>query len=123
MPAPLAANPQSVKASYDYIIVGAGAAGLSAALAFALGERSGSPWMLAGVALIMVGVVLHLAERHAHEHEHDVLEHEHAHTHDDMHHHHEHAVMPTGPHSHWHRHEALRHVHPHVPDEHHTHAH
>jgi len=92
-------------------------------LAFALGERSGSIWMLAGAALMVAGIVLHLAERHAHSHMHEPLEHEHAHTHDDGHHSHSHALLPSGPHSHLHRHEPLRHSHPHVPDEHHTHRH
>ena len=94
---------------------------VGAALAFVLGERSGSVWMLAGAALMAAGILLHLAERHGHEHEHGILEHEHAHSHDDMHHTHAHAVMPAGPHSHRHRHQPLRHSHPHVPDEHHAH--
>ena len=93
------------------------------ALAFALGERSGSIWMLGGAALMVAGIVLHLAERHAHSHAHESLEHEHAHTHDDGHHSHAHALLPSGPHSHPHRHEPLRHSHPHVPDEHHAHCH
>lgn len=93
------------------------------ALAFALGERSGSIWMLGGAALMVAGIVLHLAERHAHSHVHESLEHEHAHTHDDGHHSHAHALLPSVPHSHLHRHEPLRHSHPHVPDEHHAHRH
>ncbi len=96
---------------------------VGAALAFGLGERSGSVWMLAGATLMVAGIVLHLAERHAHGHAHEPLEHEHAHSHDDDHHNHPHALMPAGPHSHVHRHEPLRHSHPHVPDEHHTHRH
>lgn len=96
---------------------------VGAALAFALGERSGSVWMLAGAALMVVGIMLHLAERHAHGHAHDALEHEHAHVHDDDHHTHLHAPMPVGPHSHAHRHEPLNHSHAHVPDEHHAHEH
>jgi len=96
---------------------------VGAALAWLLGERSGSAWMLAGAALMAAGIVLHLAERHAHEHRHGALEHEHAHRHDDGHHTHAHSVMPEGPHSHPHRHEPLRHAHPHVPDEHHAHTH
>jgi len=96
---------------------------VGAALAFGLGERGGSVWMLAGAALMVAGIVLHLAERHAHGHAHEPLEHEHAHSHDDNHHNHLHALMPAGSHSHVHRHEPLRHSHPHVPDEHHTHRH
>ncbi|WP_342129208.1 DMT family transporter [Hydrogenophaga sp. OTU3427] len=91
--------------------------------ALALGDRSVSWWMgLAGL-LMLGGVRLHLAERHAHEHAHEAMEHEHAHTHDDGHHGHNHVVMPHGPHSHPHRHEPLRHAHPHVPDAHHLHGH
>jgi drug/metabolite transporter (DMT)-like permease len=96
---------------------------VGALLAYALGERSGSTWMLAGAALMVAGIALHLAERHAHEHEHEVQEHEHAHRHDDGHHLHAHDPMPDGSHSHRHRHEPARHAHPHVPDEHHGHRH
>ena len=91
--------------------------------AFALGDRSASAFMLAGGALMVWGIVLHLSETHEHEHEHMALEHEHAHTHDDGHHDHPHEVMPTGPHSHWHQHLPVRHSHPHVPDAHHLHRH
>ena len=96
---------------------------VGAAIAFGLGERSGTIWMLAGAALMVAGIVLHLAERHAHSHIHEPLEHEHAHTHDDGHHVHVHALMPAGPHSHAHRHEPVSHSHAHVPDEHHAHRH
>jgi drug/metabolite transporter (DMT)-like permease len=96
---------------------------VGAALAFGLGERGGSVWMGAGAALMAAGIVLHLAERHAHGHAHEALEHEHAHRHDDGHHTHLHPLMPAGPHSHVHRHEPLHHAHPHVPDEHHAHRH
>ena len=81
-------------------------------------------WLLAaGGALMLLGVLLHLAESHAHEHTHEALDHEHAHTHDDGHHQHTHTDMPAGPHSHWHQHAPQRHVHPHVPDVHHQHRH
>jgi drug/metabolite transporter (DMT)-like permease len=96
---------------------------IGAALAVALGDQSTSWLMAAGCALMLAGVVLHLAESHGHEHGHDVLEHEHAHRHDDGHHDHVHVPMPAGAHSHRHRHEPLRHVHPHVPDAHHAHRH
>lgn len=96
---------------------------VGAGLAFVLGERAGSIWMLIAAALMVAGIVLHLAERHAHEHAHGAQEHEHAHTHDDGHHTHVHSEMPAGPHSHLHRHEPQRHAHPHVPDEHHAHTH
>jgi drug/metabolite transporter (DMT)-like permease len=91
--------------------------------AWALGERSGGWLMLAGGGLMAVGIVLHLAEKHAHEHHHPALDHEHAHTHDDGHHLHRHTPMPTKPHSHPHHHNPLRHNHPHAPDAHHTHRH
>jgi drug/metabolite transporter (DMT)-like permease len=91
--------------------------------AFALGERSGSVFMLLGGLLMAAGIVLHLAENHAHEHRHEALDHEHAHTHDDGHHLHSHSPMPTGPHSHPHHHSPLHHAHPHAPDVHHGHSH
>jgi len=96
---------------------------IGAALAVALGDRSASMWMALGSALMLAGVVLHLAESHGHEHEHEALEHEHAHRHDDGHHDHVHVPMPAGEHSHRHRHEPLRHSHAHVPDAHHSHRH
>jgi len=96
---------------------------IGAALALLLGDRSASGWMALGSALMLAGVVLHLAELHDHEHEHVALEHEHAHRHDDGHHDHRHEPMPEGAHSHRHRHEPLHHVHPHVPDVHHGHRH
>lgn len=96
---------------------------IGALAAFALGERSFSLWMGLGAALMLTGVVVHLAEQHEHEHSHEPLEHEHAHTHDDGHHDHTHEAMPSGPHSHHHRHAAMSHYHPHVPDLHHTHSH
>ena len=96
---------------------------VGALLAFMLGERVGSVWMVAGAALMVAGILLHLAERHAHGHQHDALEHEHAHHHDDAHHLHRHTPMPAAAHSHAHLHEPTRHAHPHVPDEHHGHRH
>jgi drug/metabolite transporter (DMT)-like permease len=96
---------------------------VGAALAFAMGERGASAWMLAGAGLMLAGIVLHLLERHVHPHRHDAIEHEHAHRHDDLHHGHVHEPMPAGPHSHRHRHAPVRHAHPHVPDEHHGHRH
>jgi drug/metabolite transporter (DMT)-like permease len=96
---------------------------IGALAALAMGERSSSWLLAAGGALMLLGVLLHLAESHAHEHTHEALDHEHAHTHDDGHHQHTHTDMPTGPHSHWHQHAPQRHVHPHVPDVHHQHRH
>ena len=96
---------------------------IGAALAIALGDRSFTALMLLGSLLMLAGVVLHLAESHAHEHAHEAFDHEHAHRHDDGHHTHTHDPMPVGPHSHRHRHEPLRHSHAHVPDAHHPHEH
>jgi drug/metabolite transporter (DMT)-like permease len=96
---------------------------IGALLAIALGDRSLSWGMGVGGAVMLAGVVLHLAESHSHAHKHDAVEHEHAHTHDDDHHFHEHDSMPTRAHSHSHRHDELLHAHPHVPDAHHSHRH
>lgn len=75
-------------------------------------------------ALMCVGVVLHLMEKHAHEHRHEALHHAHPHVHD-AHHRHEHDFNWDGaePHGHPHRHEAQVHTHPHFPDLHHRHHH
>ncbi len=80
--------------------------------------------LMAGGALMAIGVWLHASERHEHEHVHAALEHEHLHRHD-AHHQHEHAPgTPTDePHSHRHVHVALRHGHAHYPDLHHRHGH
>jgi drug/metabolite transporter (DMT)-like permease len=96
---------------------------IGAAFAVALGDRSAGGLMALGSALMLAGVVLHLAESHGHEHTHEGLEHEHAHRHDDGHHDHVHDPMPIGAHSHRHRHEPLQHAHHHVPDAHHAHWH
>ncbi|HMO45772.1 MAG TPA: DMT family transporter [Rubrivivax sp.] len=96
---------------------------IGAALALVLGERPAGGLMALGSALMLGGVLLHLAESHAHAHEHEPLEHEHAHRHDDGHHDHAHEPMPAGAHSHPHRHAPLQHAHPHVPDVHHGHRH
>lgn len=96
---------------------------IGAAIAIALGDRSGTWVMAAGGLLMVLGVALHLAESHGHEHAHERLEHEHAHSHDDGHHDHTHDPMPIGTHSHPHVHEPMAHAHPHVPDAHHRHEH
>jgi drug/metabolite transporter (DMT)-like permease len=82
-----------------------------------------------GGALMLLGVALHLSERHSHEHSHEEMHHEHEHEHihgvNDPHHEHEHTppVAPGTRHSHRHFHPALRHTHEHYPDAHHTHSH
>lgn len=81
--------------------------------------------LLAG-ALMLLGVWLHLTERHEHTHAHDAVAHEHAHCHgDDPHHEHPHdePVAPGTQHSHWHTHAPLAHSHAHFPDMHHSHRH
>ncbi|HEY3013295.1 MAG TPA: EamA family transporter [Gemmatimonadales bacterium] len=83
-----------------------------------------TPLFIAGAVLMIIGVWLHLAERHLHEHSHEALEHEHAHVHDDHHQHSHRPEDPSGePHTHQHRHEPLVHTHPHYPDIHHRHPH
>jgi drug/metabolite transporter (DMT)-like permease len=91
--------------------------------ALAMGDRSGSDLMIVAGVLMLLGVLLHLMEAHAHEHIHEALEHEHAHRHDDGHHDHVHETMPISQHSHWHKHEPVTHIHAHVPDAHHGHSH
>jgi drug/metabolite transporter (DMT)-like permease len=87
------------------------------------GEPLTTQLVCAGV-LMMIGIWLHLTERHEHEHSHAPLTHSHPHLHD-SHHLHEHDIGQTGtePHSHRHTHAPLRHAHPHYPDEHHRHEH
>jgi drug/metabolite transporter (DMT)-like permease len=74
--------------------------------------------------LMMVGIWLHLTERHEHEHTHSPFTHNHLHVHD-AHHRHEHEIGQGGtePHAHIHAHAPLRHAHAHYPDEHHRHEH
>ncbi len=93
-----------------------------ALVAWALGEPAGVYAVAAGGVMVL-GLVLHMTERHEHEHAHEGIEHEHAHRHDDGHHEHVHEAMPEGEHTHGHRHERTVHRHAHVPDLHHGHAH
>jgi len=89
----------------------------------AFGETIATVTLLAG-ALMGIGVVLHLTERHSHAHWHSAMSHDHPHTHDE-HHQHPHDFPWDGkePHVHPHRHEPLRHSHAHYPDIHHRHDH
>jgi drug/metabolite transporter (DMT)-like permease len=94
------------------------------ALAFTVGQgRLDWAFCAAGI-LMLIGVWLHVTERHEHLHVHEPLEHEHLHYHDE-HHQHEHSQSdpPGEPHAHRHRHAFLRHAHPHYPDIHHRHEH
>lgn len=94
---------------------------LGAALAVAAGEPVTFPLMIAG-ALMMLGVWLHLTERHEHWHVHDALEHDHGHVHDGHHRHPDNFSQPPDGRNR-HRHEPLEHTHPHFPDAHHRHRH
>lgn len=96
---------------------------MGAALAIALGDRTGSLIMAASGALMVSGVLLHLAESHGHDHRRGAIEHEHAHRHEDGHHNLAHSEMPVVTHSHLHTHEPLSHTHAQVPDAHHRHQH
>ncbi|HEX8012158.1 MAG TPA: DMT family transporter [Casimicrobiaceae bacterium] len=94
------------------------------AVAFAvLAERPGGLFWGA-LALIALGVWLHLTERHSHPHVHGATAHDHPHRHDE-HHRHEHDFPWDGiePHAHPHVHEPLTHAHAHFPDLHHRHGH
>lgn len=80
--------------------------------------------LLAGGALMAMGVWLHLTERHEHFHVHEAVTHTHRHVHDEHHRHAHSSGMPTGePHTHEHTHEPVAHSHPHYPDLHHRHRH
>ena len=95
-----------------------------AVLAIAMGDPITIPLIVAG-AFMVLGVWLHLTERHEHPHTHELLEHDHRHTHPDEHHDHEHAepVSAGTRHRHPHMHVQLTHAHEHYPDSHHRHSH
>lgn len=82
------------------------------------------PSFWVAVALMALGVWLHVRERHLHEHTHEPLAHAHPHQHD-AHHPHVHDAAAGGDetHVHWHRHDVVTHGHPHYPDIHHRHPH
>ncbi len=78
----------------------------------------------AAAALMLIGLWLHLLERHEHAHAHEAMTHEHRHVHDEHHRHAHGPGDPAGePHSHVHVHARLVHRHPHYPDLHHRHGH
>jgi ABC-type nickel/cobalt efflux system permease component RcnA len=82
-------------------------------------------WNLgAAMALMGLGVWLHLTEHHVHTRSHGPIDHEHEHEHD-RHHQHDHGgpVAPGTRHSHGHHHDSLTHSHEHFPDAHHRHGH
>jgi drug/metabolite transporter (DMT)-like permease len=95
-----------------------------AAVAFVIGQgRLDWAFCVTGI-LMLIGVWLHVTERHDHWHVHEPMEHDHLHCHDE---HHQHAHSPTDPpgepHAHKHQHARLVHAHPHYPDIHHRHEH
>ncbi|MDP1655845.1 MAG: DMT family transporter [Hylemonella sp.] len=98
-----------------------------AVLALLLLDEPVTKTLLLGGALMALGVILHLTERHEHAHAHPVIEHEHEHEHgvgDDHHAHgHEEPIAPGARHSHRHQHQGMTHSHAHFPDAHHQHSH
>lgn len=94
-----------------------------AALAVATGEPLTAPLLIAG-GLMMLGIWLHLTERHEHYHAHEAMEHEHEVFPDD---HHQHlfnlSSLPIPKEGNRHSHSELNHSHPHFPDSHHRHSH
>lgn len=96
---------------------------VGAVLGWTLGDRGAGLGTVLGAVALVVGVYLHLTERHAHGHVHESIEHEHAHRHDDGHHDHAHDPQFAGEHTHRHRHDRVEHEHEHAPDVHHEHVH
>ena len=100
---------------------------IGALLAVLLLGEAVSPQLLGAGALMALGLLLHLTERHEHEHSHEAMAHAHSHVHGagDPHHEHRHEppVPPGTRHSHWHEHAPLQHSHAHFPDAHHRHTH
>lgn len=95
----------------------------AAAAIVILEERPGMQFWVAA-ALMVIGVWLHITERHSHLHRHERLVHSHRHRHDEHHQHeHDESWDGTEPHTHVHEHTPVEHSHPHYPDLHHRHAH
>ena len=90
-----------------------------AVIALASGEPLTLRLVVAGT-LMVIGIWLHLTERHEHQHRHEVMGHRHEHTHDEHHQHsHQVPVAPGTKHTHQHQHTPLVHTHAHFPDAHH----
>ena len=82
------------------------------------------PFFVPALALMAIGLAIHLTERHAHQHVHIPTDHAHRHDHADTHHGHDDpGEQLTEEHGTPHRHEPLVHSHDHTPDEHHLHGH
>jgi len=79
--------------------------------------------VLPALALMILGVLALVYERHSHEHGHEDSTHTHLHTHGDSSHDHCHTESVREPHSHEHIHKAVVHDHVHWPDIHHRHTH
>ncbi len=79
--------------------------------------------VLPALALMTIGVLALVYERHSHEHGHQEMAHTHIHTHRDPSHDHCHSEPVREPHNHEHTHEAVVHDHVHWPDIHHRHTH
>ncbi len=79
--------------------------------------------LIVAATFMLIGVWLHLTEKHGHTHIHEAMEHDHRHSHDEHHQHHAEPELLAQTHTHMHRHEKLRHRHPHYPDIHHRHEH
>jgi len=79
--------------------------------------------VLPALALMILGVLALVYERHTHEHRHEEITHIHIHTHGDLGHDHCHTEPVRGPHNHEHIHKSLVHNHVHWPDIHHRHTH
>jgi drug/metabolite transporter (DMT)-like permease len=94
-----------------------------AALAIILLKDQVTFALAVAAGFILIGVWLHLTEKHAHAHVHEAMEHEHRHSHDEHHRHHLEPELLAQTHTHVHKHERLRHSHPHYPDIHHRHGH
>ncbi|MHB8668550.1 MAG: DMT family transporter [Burkholderiales bacterium] len=97
---------------------------MGAAVALIWLKEAPEPLFWPAAGLMVLGVWLHLTERHEHSHEHEPLTHRHPHVHD-AHHRHAHDFPWDGaePHTHVHVHGPLVHSHPHYPDIHHRHRH
>jgi drug/metabolite transporter (DMT)-like permease len=88
-----------------------------------LGESVTNRLLIAG-ALMLLGIWLHLTERHGHVHTHEFTAHTHDHEHDEHHlHQHPSDTQAEIRHTHWHQHPVQTHTHAHVPDAHHRHEH
>lgn len=97
---------------------------IGAAIAILFFHDSTSIVFWSAAALMIIGVWLHLSERHDHWHNHEEVLHNHHHTHDEHHQHaHDFPCDNKKAHSHLHYHKALAHKHPHYPDTHHRHSH